>query len=192
MATLSWSERLTRRIVAGGGKRGALGVIALLSIGDFFVPALPTQTSVIALSLLQPRRAAWIVLVFAAAAAVGVFLMALLLGLVDGYVQRLVTELSATAWTEAASLLRRHGVWIVLAASIFPTPPRVLVAAALLAGSPAGMVGSAVFVGKLIWLGVLVTLIVRSPHYLARIPWLGARIQGLRELQHRIALEDRS
>lgn len=179
----SWSDRLVHRLVAGSTRRRALAGFAALSVGDFFLPALPTQTSVIALSLLQPRRAVWIVAGFASAAAVGVLLMAALVAGVGGYAQALATDIAPQAWAEAGELLRRHGPWIVLAASLFPTPPRVLVAAALLAGTPVLAVAGAVFAGKALWFGVVVALLVTMPQRLHRVPWLGAQIRRLDEVR---------
>lgn len=189
VATRSWSERLVVRAVAGGARRRTLTGFALLSVGDFFLPALPTQTTVVALSLLQPRRGVWIVSAFAAAAAVGVLLMALLVGLLDGYPQRLAEAVAPEAWAEAMALLRLHGLWIVLGASLLPTPPRLLVAAALLAGIPAGHVAAAVFIGKTLWFGAVVALLVAVPDRLHRVPWLGRRILALRDLQRRLSSE---
>jgi membrane protein YqaA with SNARE-associated domain len=183
MARPSWSERLFHRLVAGGTHRRALAGFAALSVGDFFLPALPTQTAVIALSLLQPRRAAWIVAGFATAAAAGALLMAALVTAIDGYAQSLVNDLAPETWAEASDLLRRHGAWIVLAASIFPTPPRVLVIAALLAGTPAIAVAGAVFAGKVLWFGVIVALLVTMPTRLHRVPWLGTQIRRLDDLR---------
>ena len=183
MSRPSWSQRLIHRLIAGGTRRRALAGFAALSVGDFFIPALPTQTAVIALALLQPRRAAWIIGGFATAAAAGALLMAALVAGIDGYAQSVVNDLAPDAWAEAGGLLRRHGTWILLAASIFPTPPRVLVIAALLAGTPAMAVAGAVFAGKALWFGLVVTLLVTMPARLRRVPWLGAQIRKLDELR---------
>lgn len=183
MARPSWSDRLLRRLVAGGTRRRALAGFAALSVGDFFLPALPTQTAVIALSLLQPRRAAWIVAGFALAASAGALLMAALVAGIDGYAQTLVNDFAPAAWTEAAALLRAYGPWIVFAASIFPTPPRLLVVAALLAGTPALFVAAAVLAGKALWFGLVVGLLVSMPRRLQRVPWLGAQMRRLEALR---------
>lgn len=189
MPTPSGSERLLRKVVVHGGRRRALAGFAALSVGDFFVPALPTQSAVIALSLLQPRRAAWIVLGFASAAALGVLVMALLVAAVDATAQRLAGDVAPQAWAQATDLLRRHGLWIVFAASVFPTPPRVLVASALLAGIPAALVAGAVFAGKCLWFGAVVGLLLAVPQRLLGAPWLGARIRRLHELRAQVQTE---
>ncbi len=187
----TWSERLLRRLVAGGSRRRALAGFAALSVGDFFVPALPTQTAVIALSLLQPRRAVWIVLGFALASGLGTALMAALVASIDGYAQALASDISPAAWARATDLLLRHGVWIVLLASLLPTPPRTLVVAALLAGVPAVTVVSAVTTGKALWFGGLVALLVQMPQRLRQTPWLGQRIRYLEALRAATAGEGR-
>lgn len=183
MSRPSWSERLIHRLVAGGTRRRALAGFAALSVGDFFIPALPTQTAVIALSLLQPRRAAWIIAGFSTAAAIGALLMAALVAGIDGYAQSMVNDFAPDAWAEAGNLLLRYGPWIVLAASIFPTPPRLLVIAALLAGTSSIAVAGAVFAGKALWFGLVVSLLVTMPARLHRVPWLGTQIRRLNELR---------
>lgn len=188
----SWSERLIRRLVASGTRKRSLAGFAALSVGDFFVPALPTQTSAIALALLQPRRAVWIVASFAAAAAMGALLMAAIVSGIDGYAQALANDVAPEAWAEAKALLLRHGPWVVLAASLFPTPPRTLVAAALLAGTPVYIVAGAVLAGKAVWFGLIVTLLVTAPQRLQRVPWLGKQVQRLDVLRRASALGEPS
>ena len=65
------TARIARFAVFHGSRRRAIVGLSAASVGDFFVPALPTQTSVLALGLMQPQRAAWIALAFAIAAALG-------------------------------------------------------------------------------------------------------------------------
>lgn len=65
------TARIARFAVFHGSQRRAIVGLSAASVGDFFVPALPTQTSVLALGLMQPQRAAWIALAFAIAAALG-------------------------------------------------------------------------------------------------------------------------
>ncbi|MBA4071277.1 MAG: hypothetical protein C0497_05480 [Gemmatimonas sp.] len=169
-------QRLARFSVLQGSRRRALLALSGASVGDFFVPALPTQTSVIALGLLQPQRAAWIALAFAAAAAVGAGLLAVLMTSVSGYAQQFGIAQFGDEWTRITERAREYGVWAVLLASIFPTPPRLLTAATLLAGAAAGLVIAAVFAGKLIWFAVFLLLLTRAPQRLARLPLLGSAL----------------
>lgn len=172
-----WTERLARYAVLQGARRRALLGLAGASVGDFFIPALPTQTSVVALGMMQPQRAMWIALAFATAAAVGAAILALLLTGVSGYATQFGAEQLGDAWAVVADRARTYGVWAVLLASIFPTPPRLLTAATLLAGAGALPVVGAVFAGKLIWFGLFLGLLTRAPRFLARVPVLGRSLE---------------
>ena len=172
-----WPERLARYAVLQGARRRALLGLAGASVGDFFIPALPTQTSVVALGMLQPQRAVWIALAFATAAAAGAAVLASLLAGVSDYAAQFGAEQFGEAWAVVADRARTYGVWAVLLASIFPTPPRLLTAASLLAGASALPVVGAVFVGKLIWFGVFLGLLTRAPRFLARVPVLGRSLE---------------
>lgn len=175
--------RLSRFAVLHGSRPRAIAVLGAASIGDFFLPALPTQTSVIALGLMQAQRAAWVALTFALAAAAGAGLLALLLGLVSGYAEKFGQARYGPEWTNVMQLVRQYGVWAVLAASVFPTPPRLLTAATLLAGAAASSVMLAVFAGKLLWFGGLLFLLTRAPVVLDRLPLLGAALRRFRAFQ---------
>jgi hypothetical protein len=61
-----------------GSQPRAISVLALVSVGDIFLPSLPTQISVTTLGCLQPARAIRIAAAFALASAVGVAILALL------------------------------------------------------------------------------------------------------------------
>lgn len=174
---LSRMERLARYAVLQGARRRTLGVLGAVSVGDFFVPALPTQTSVIALGLMQPARWVWIAGVFATASAVGVLLLAAVLALVTGYAQQFGPEEMGEAWITVMDQLREWGIWAVLLFSIFPTPPRLLTAATLLSGGGALAVSAAVFTGRMIWLLGFLLLLTRAPQWLVRVPVLGGVVR---------------
>lgn len=180
---LGWMQRLARFAVLQGSRRRALLALSGVSVGDFFVPALPTQSSVIALGLLQPQRAAWIALAFASAAACGAALLALLLLAVGGYAQQFGSAQFGEEWTLITARVRTYGVWAVLLASIFPTPPRLLTAAMLLSGAAVGPVVAAVFAGKLVWFGAFLLLLTRAPQRLARLPLLGRALERFARLR---------
>lgn len=172
-----WPKRLSRYAVLHGSRRRALVALAGASVGDFFIPALPTQTSVVALGMLQPQRAPWIAVSFATAAALGAAVLAALLTLVSGYAAQFDSGQLGQAWVAVADRARTYGVWAVLLASIFPTPPRLLTAAALLAGVSAAQVVAAVFAGKLVWFGVFLYLLISAPQRLDRVPVLGQTLK---------------
>ena len=183
---LRWPQRLARYAVIHGSRRRALLGLAGASVGDFFIPALPTQTSVVALGMLQPQRAVWIALAFATAAAVGAGVLATLLALVSGYATQFGAEQFGEAWAVVVDRAGTYGVWAVLLASIFPTPPRLLTAATLLAGAGAAPVVAAVFAGKLIWFGVFLGLLTRAPHVLARVPVLGRSLERFAQFRQKV------
>lgn len=180
---LRWPQRIARYAVLKGARRRALAALSGISIGDFFVPALPTQTSVVALGLLQPQRAVWIALAFATAAGLGAALLALMLDFAGGYAQQFGTAEFGENWTLIAERARAYGVWAVLLASIFPTPPRLLTAATLLAGAGMLPVVLAVFTGKLIWFGLFLWLLQRAPAVLTRVPLLGSSLARFERLR---------
>jgi membrane protein YqaA with SNARE-associated domain len=188
----SRSERLIRFAVRHGGRPRTAVALALVSVGDVLLPALPTQTSVIALGLLQPQRAFAIALGFAAAAATGALLIAGLLHFVAPFAQSLAQASLGEDWRRIAEGIRAYGVWAVLLASIFPTPPRTVIAASLLSGVPTLAVAAAVFCGKALWFGAVLSLLRFAPQRMRRMPWIGARIQRLDALRQELSSEQAS
>ena len=181
--SLTWGQRISRFTVLHGSKRSAIFVLALVSVGDFFIPALPTQTSVIALGLLQPRRALWIALAFAIAAALGASVLALLLASVDSFAQQFAAEKLGSEWARITKFIQTYGAWAVLFSSIFPTPPRLLTAVTLLSGVSPWAVIASVFMGKLIWFALFLTLLIKLPKVLGRIPVIGKAVNRFRSFQ---------
>lgn len=163
----AWLRVLARQ----GGRRRAIGLLALVSAGDFLLPALPTQTSVVALGVLQPRRAAWIAAAFAVAAAGGAGLLALLLAWVGTPLPH------GGAWDAAIAWVQAHGVWAVALAAALPAPPRLLTLATLACGVAPAAVMAAVLAGRLVWFGLFLALLVHAPRTLARVPALGRALQ---------------
>jgi membrane protein YqaA with SNARE-associated domain len=163
--------------------------LALVSIGDFFIPALPTQTSVVALGLLQPKRAAWIALAFALSAALGAAILALLLFSVESFAQQFASEQLGSDWARITGFIQTYGSWAVLLSSIFPTPPRLLTAATLLSGVSPWIVIGSIFLGKLIWFSLFLTLLIKLPNVLGRIPIIGKAVSRFRAYQAEILHE---
>ena len=185
----SLMDRIARFAVIHGSRRRAIAALSAVSVGDFFVPALPTQSSVLALGLMQPRRAAWIALSFAAAAALGAAVLALLMSLVGGYAQQFGTD---SDWTRINEHVKLAGLWAVFAASIFPTPPRLLTAATLLAGAAMPAVVAAVFAGKLIWFALFLALLIKAPAVLSRLPLVGHALRRFHGYRAAVLAETRS
>lgn len=189
---MSRMDRLARYGVLQGAKRRTLLALGAVSVGDFFVPALPTQTSVIALGLMQPRRWLSIAFVFAVASALGVLLLAAVLALASGYAERFDSTRLGADWSAALEQIREWGIWAVLVFSIFPTPPRLLTAATLLSGEGALSVAAAVFSGRMIWLSVFLLLLTRAPRLLARVPFLGRALQRFEAFRAQVLSETQS
>lgn len=187
----SLMDRIARFAVIHGSRRRAIAGLSAVSVGDFFVPALPTQSSVLALGLMQPQRAVWIALSFAAAAALGAAVMALLMSLVGDYAQQFGAQQFGADWTRIVERVKVAGLWAVFAASIFPTPPRLLTAATLLAGAAIPAVVAAVFAGKLIWFALFLGLLIKAPDVLARLPVLGNALLRFRKFQGGVLAEAR-
>ena len=177
MSPLGWMEQITRFAVIHGASRRALAALSTLSVADYFLPALPTQASVIALGILQPQRAVLIALAFAIAASLGASLLALMLVTVSGYASAFGTGHFGEHWIFIQTQVLEYGVWAVLIASALPSPPRLLTAAAILAGTSIGLVVAAVFIGRLIWLSFFLSLLIRAPRVLAEMPVIGSMLK---------------
>nr|WP_087019845.1 hypothetical protein [Thaumasiovibrio subtropicus] len=171
-----------RWIKTHGQKTKAVPMMGALSIGDFFVPALPTQTSVMLLSWLQPQRAALIAFTFAFAAALGASVLALLVLSIETYAQAVMPvegdELYGH-WQTLQSYIAQYGVIALFVMSLLPTPPRSMIILSLLSGLALFSVVFAVFAGKLVWFGLVVTLITRAPNWLMSLPWIGRRLSAI-------------
>ncbi len=169
-------------IVLHGRKRYSIFTLSAVSVGDFFIPALPTQTSVIALGLLQPRRGLLIITAFAVAAVIGTgILMAVLLS-IESYLSSVQPDAASELydeWLWLQEVVREYGLWGLLAFSMLPTPPRLMVATTVLAGFSAPLILTTVFIGKIIWFGLVVTMLRFAPGVLMRIPVLGVQFKKL-------------
>ncbi|VAW89581.1 hypothetical protein MNBD_GAMMA17-817 [hydrothermal vent metagenome] len=181
----SIGRRIMDWIVLHGRQRYSIFVLSAVSVGDFFIPALPTQTSVIALGLLQPGRVVLIVTAFAMAAVVGAgILMAILLS-IESYLSSVQPDVASELydeWLWVQEIVREYGLWGLLAFSMFPTPPRLMVATTVLAGFSAPLILTTVFIGKIIWFGLVVMMLRFAPGLFMRIPVLGIQLKKLQEL----------
>jgi len=176
-ASLSWSDRAARFAVLQGARPRALGVLGGLSVGDFFLPALPTQTSVLALGLMQPHRMHWIVGVFSLATALGAALLALVLLNLGAHAHQWGLQQFGPEWTHTLQRVQEWGLWLVCVASISSSPARLTVAATLLSGVAAAYVVAVVLLGRAIYLTLFLLLVTRAPHWLERVPLLGPAVQ---------------
>lgn len=183
-------ERLGRFTIRHGARRRAIAVLGLVSAADFFVPALPTQSSVVALGLMQPRRAAWIALAFALAAVAGAGVLAGLLHFAAPYAAQFSEARQGEHWRTVTDFIRDHGALALLAASALPTPPRLLTAAALLAGVPTASVLLAIFSGRLIWFGGFLALLVKAPDWLGGLPVIGDGLRRFRVYRDAVLAEE--
>lgn len=150
------------------GRRRTIAGFASLSAADYLVPVLPNEGMAVALALVQPRRRVAIGIAFALASALGAALMGtLLLGLADG-AHRLGVATAGDGWERATAFVRRWGPWALAAASMFPSPPRAMVAATVLSGVPPAVAAIAVGVGKLGLYALLFSALARLPDRVAR------------------------
>ncbi|VAW83943.1 hypothetical protein MNBD_GAMMA16-1765 [hydrothermal vent metagenome] len=172
-------------MVLHGRQRYSIFTLSAVSVGDFFIPALPTQTSVIALSLLQPKRGLLIVTTFAMAAVIGAAILMMILISIESYlssVQPDVTSELYDKWQWIQGVVREYGLWGLLVFSMFPTPPRFMVATTVLAGFSLPLILAIVFMGKIIWFGIVVMVLRFAPGLLIRVPVLGVKVKKLQEI----------
>lgn len=144
-----------------------------------FVPALPTQTSVMLLAWLQPRKAWVITLMFAFAAAVGASILGFLSILLDNYLQSAIpTEQSShyQNWEKLKGYVSQYGLYALVSMSLLPTPPRTMVILSLLSGISGYWVVATIFLGKLMWFCGVVFTVTRSPKWLIKLTWIGRKI----------------
>ncbi len=188
----SLRARLGRFAVLQGARRRAIAALSLVSVGDFFVPALPSQSSVLALALMQPQRAWLIIMTFALAAVTGAGILVGLLHFAVPWAEQFDAAHQGDNWGVMVEFVRQYGVYAVFVASMLPPPPRLLTAAAILSGAPASAVLVAVFCGKLIWFACFVTLIVRAPQWLAQLPIVGEHIRQFQAYRMRLLAQQQA
>ncbi|HAS61121.1 MAG TPA: hypothetical protein DCS35_00260 [Vibrio sp.] len=92
------TNRVLYWVMKKGRKPKSVYVLAGISIGDFFVPALPTQTSVILLAWLHPKKTSIIALMFAVAAAMGASILVLISTLLDSYLQSAISAAESSSY----------------------------------------------------------------------------------------------
>ncbi len=174
------AQRIMNWIGENGTKPKALPILGGISIGDFFIPALPTQTSVILLAWCQPKRSVWIILTFAIAAAIGACVLSLLAYSVDGYLMAAIPHQDSDLyqhWQRLQNWIEQYGLWTLLVMSMLPTPPRLLIILSLLSGIAWLGIAATVFFGKLAWYSLVVMLVIRAPSLLMSLPWIGPKLQ---------------
>ncbi|KPH60757.1 hypothetical protein HJP15_11085 [Pseudoalteromonas sp. NEC-BIFX-2020_002] len=179
-------QSVSRRVIAWIGKNGAkpnaIPTLAFVSVGDFFIPALPTQTSVILLAWLQPKKAALTALAFASAAAVGACILLFLVTVLDSYLQLIVPTQDSkmySRWVELQGYIKEYGFIALAAMSLLPTPPRLMVVLSFLSGLGVPTIISTVFIGKLVWFFSVVSVIKIAPNWLMKLPIIGKKIEKL-------------
>ncbi|WP_434998980.1 hypothetical protein ACRZ5S_20595 [Vibrio scophthalmi] len=173
------AQRVLRWMIRNGRDPKSVYVLAGVSVGDFFVPALPTQTSVMLLAWLQPQKALVIALMFAISATVGASILVALAVFFDSYLQSAIpTEESNQylSWVKLKDYVNLYGLYALAAMSLLPTPPRSMVILSLLSGISGYVVVTTVFLGKLLWFGSVVFLVSRSPNWLIKLPWIGSKM----------------
>lgn len=162
---LGLAGKIVNWVKRRGTKKRAIPLLACLAVGDFFVPVLPTQSSVIALGILQPKRAPIIALAFALAAALGTAILALL----TLVIAELPVGSGGDQWQAMQRWVQTYGIWVLLATSVLPTPPRTAVIICLLSGVSALAAVTTVFAGKLIWYSLVMTTILLVRPKLAKL-----------------------
>ena len=177
----SFAKRCGDWLVKHGRKRYSIFALSGLSVGDFFIPALPTQTSVIALGLLQPRRGWLVVLMFSLASMVGAAILMALLLTIETYLSTIQPSEGNELyehWLWLKALVGQYGLFALFAFSMLPTPPRLMVTTTVLAGLSLPMILATVFIGKTVWFGFVIILLRYFPGVLKKIPALRKTMEG--------------
>ena len=176
MAEITVSKRVLNWIARHGKRPMAIPALSLLSVGDFFIPALPTQTSVMLLAWLQPKKAWLIAFLFALASAIGTSLLAALALMLDNYLVSFVPSEGSKGyehWQWLTGLVQEYGLIALATLCLLPTPPRTLVVLSILSGLSISAVIAMVFMGKLVWFLAVVTCVYLAPKWLSKVPWIG-------------------
>jgi membrane protein YqaA with SNARE-associated domain len=148
-------RRVTAALLRRGQQRRWLPILAGVSAADYLLPVLPNEGMAVTLGVLQPHRVHWIALGFALASAAGAGAMAwVLLHFADG-AQALGLHTFGGDWQRITAYVQRYGPATLVLAAIFPSPPRAMVAATVLAGVAPALVMAAVLVGKLLLYGLV-------------------------------------
>lgn len=179
---LGLAGKVMRWVEQHGKQKRAIPLLASLAVGDFFVPALPTQSSVLALGVLQPKRAPFIALSFALAGAIGTAILALL----TLVIAELPVSSGSDQWQSMQRWVQQYGIWVLLAASMLPTPPRTAVIVCLLSGVSSTAAVTTVFAGKLIWYTLVMTIVLLLRPNLAKLgSWYRRKRETKQQLVNR-------
>jgi hypothetical protein len=167
-----WLRRFSSRrwfLPAAGG----------VTSGDYFLPILPTQTLLIATTLLHPGRWRWVAFWFVVGGVAGGTALAAVIGSWGPELAgRLFGEaMTGENWLRLQAIIQDHGAWALLALTAFPWPMRSGVAICALAGVPLFQIALALIAGRTIAFGGLAFLVSRSPAWLRRIPFF-ARLRA--------------
>ena len=166
-----------------GAQPRTIFFLATLSALDSFVPMLPAEAFVVALGIMQPKKAKVIVLVFAMASALSALLLALVLGTLSSSAERLGLQLMGAQWDQALAMVRTWGPASMVFLAAFPDSPRTSIAALALSGVTPLLICLMVFLGKLILYAALLGLMHYLPSRLVR--WRRADASWKRWLQRR-------
>lgn len=142
-----------------------------VAAADFFLPILPTQSLLIASTLLHPAR--WLRVGFWFLVG-GVLGGAILAAVVDTWGQVIAGWLLGDAmqgagWRRTQELVQRHGAWALFALALAPWPVRTGVAVCAFAGVPWPQIVLALLAGRAVAFPGLAFLVSRSPPWLARL-----------------------
>jgi uncharacterized membrane protein YdjX (TVP38/TMEM64 family) len=166
----SRTVRILLRLDATADRRWFLPAVAAFPLTDYVVPIMPNQMLLIGLSVLRPQRWWRLALTFVVAAGTGAFLVATAVqtaghGLLD-LLAGAAAERAAVRETIAA--IDRHGLWLLVAVSLLPWPPRTAVLACALVGLPPWAVALAVLLGRSVPAAALAGTGAKAPYLLRR------------------------
>jgi membrane protein YqaA with SNARE-associated domain len=159
--------RALQRLDRAAGRRSFLPTIALFPLSDYALPFLPNQILLTVLAILHPRRWWSLAITFITAAAVGALLISVAVQAASSVIANVIgTDQSALA--SVTEQIDRYGLWILLALSLLPWPPRVAVVACAAVGIAPWAIAAVVLAGRSIPVTAMALTAAKMPHLLRR------------------------
>jgi hypothetical protein len=156
-----------------------------ITAADFFLPILPTQTLLVATTLLHPRRWLATSLWFVFGGVLGGALLAAAVGAWGPPVaERLFgAAMQGAGWIRVRDLVQDHGPLALAFLAMIPWPMRTGVAVCALLGVPWWQIVAALAAGRVVAFPGLACVISRSPAWLMRRPFFSRLRDEVRSLE---------
>ncbi|MGL5928740.1 MAG: hypothetical protein ACRCY8_07380 [Dermatophilaceae bacterium] len=154
------------RLDAAADRWWFLPAVGGFPLADYAAPVLPNQLLLMALSALRPERWRTLAAVFVGAAVVGAVLVASVVQVVGHSVVDALPSLQGV--DGVVRRVEQDGLWVLLALSLLPWPPRLAVVACALAGISPLAIGGVLLVGRSVPVVATAAVVARMPGALRR------------------------